>query len=67
MFNVTNEGMLDRALRIGIGLALLSLAFLGPKSAWGYLGVIPFATGLAGFCPLYRILGISTCPMRPTR
>ena len=67
MFKTINEGQFDRALRVVIGLALLSLAFLGPKSAWGYLGVIPLATGLAGFCPLYRILGISTCPMRPTR
>lgn len=62
-----NEGTLDRALRIAIGIALLSLAFLGPKSAWGFLGLIPLATGLMGFCPLYRMLGISTCPMRPTR
>lgn len=62
-----NEGTLDRALRIAIGIALLSLAFLGPKSAWGFLGIIPLATGLMGFCPLYRMLGISTCPMRPTR
>ena len=67
MFNGINEGTLDRAPRIVIGLVLLSLTFLGPRSMWGYLGFIPFVTGLAGFCPLYRMLGISTCPMRPIR
>lgn len=66
-FNGINEGTLDRALRIVLGLALVSLTFLGPKSAWGYLGIIPLITGLVGFCPLYRALGITTCPMRPTR
>jgi hypothetical protein len=67
LFNRINEGTLDRALRIVLGLALVSLTFLGPKSAWGYLGIIPLVTGLVGFCPLYRALGITTCPMRPTR
>jgi hypothetical protein len=66
-FNGINEGTVDRALRVVIGVALLSLTFLGPKSAWGYLGIIPLVTGLVGFCPLYRVMGITTCPMRPTR
>jgi hypothetical protein len=67
LFSRINEGTLDRALRIVIGLALVFLTFLGPKSAWGYLGIIPLVTGLMGFCPMYRVLGITTCPMRPTR
>jgi hypothetical protein len=67
LFNRINEGTIDRVLRIVIGLALLTLTFTGPKSAWGYLGLIPLVTGLVGFCPLYRALGITTCPMRPTR
>jgi Protein of unknown function (DUF2892) len=49
----------DRALRIIFGLALF--AFVGPRATWGWLGLITFVTGLAGICPLYRMLGISTC------
>ncbi len=56
-----NEGTLDRGLRVVIGLAILSLTVVGPSSAWGLLGLVPLVTGLAGFCPLYRLLGIRTC------
>ncbi|GAA6200979.1 DUF2892 domain-containing protein [Aquicoccus sp. SU-CL01552] len=59
-----NEGALDRILRIVFGLALLSLIFIGPKTMWGLVGLIPLLTGLAGYCPLYRLLGFSTCPMK---
>lgn len=59
-----NEGTIDRALRIILGLVLLSLVFIGPKSMWGLIGLIPLATGLVGYCPLYQILGLSTCPMK---
>jgi len=59
-----NEGPLDRILRVALGGALLSLAFLGPQTPWGYLGAIPLVTGLLGSCPLYQLLGISTCPVR---
>jgi cadmium resistance protein CadD (predicted permease) len=44
-----------------LGLAVLSLAFVGPKTLWGYLGLIPLATGLIGWCPLYTVLRINTC------
>lgn len=57
-----NEGTLDRGLRIFVGLVLLALAFVGPKTPWGYVGLLPLLTGLFGFCPLYQVLGISTCP-----
>jgi hypothetical protein len=56
-----NVGALDRVIRIIIGLGILSLAFVGPKSPWAYLGIIPLATGLLGTCPPYAWFGISTC------
>lgn len=59
-----NVGMLDRVLRIILGLVLLSLVFVGPKTYWGLIGVIPLATALFSFCPLYTMLGIRTCPRR---
>jgi hypothetical protein len=55
-----NEGTLDRTIRIALGLALVSLVFVGPRSLWGLLGLVPLATGAIGFCPLYRIIGLST-------
>lgn len=56
-----NEGNLDRVLRIVVGAAILSLVVVGPKTAWGYLGLIPLITGLVGYCPAYSLLGIRTC------
>ncbi len=55
-----NEGGLDRILRILIGLAILSLGFIGPRTNWAMLGLIPLLTGAIGTCPLYSLLGIST-------
>ena len=59
-----NEGVIDRGLRIIAGLALLAFALglLGPayQTVWGWLGVIPLATGLVGWCPVYSLLGIDT-------
>lgn len=57
----TNEAGIDRALRVVLGLALLTLVFFGPHTPWGWLGLVPLATGITGFCPLYRVLGINTC------
>jgi len=56
-----NVGTIDRSLRIIIGIVLISLAFIGPQTAWGWVGVIPLATALIGWCPLYKIFGISSC------
>jgi hypothetical protein len=56
----TNENTIDRALRVVLGLGLLAIAVIGPKTPLGYLGVVPLATGLLGSCPLYSLLGIST-------
>jgi hypothetical protein len=58
--NMVNEGTLDRVIRVVIGVALISLVFVGPKSLWGLVGLVPLATGLFGFCPLYRLIGLST-------
>lgn len=57
-----NEGKLDRIIRVVVGLALLSLTVVGPKSLLGLVGAVPLLTGVFGFCPLYRLLGIRTCP-----
>jgi len=59
-----NEGTIDRAVRVVLGLGLLALAFFGPQTPLGYLGIVPLATGLIGFCPLYKVFGLSTCPMQ---
>ena len=56
-----NIGGTERIIRIVAGLGILSLVFIGPETKWGYLGLIPLATGLIGWCPPYQLLGISTC------
>ena len=56
-----NVGNVERAIRIIVGLVVLSLVFVGPQSAWGWLGLVPLATGLIGWCPPYSLLGINTC------
>jgi Inner membrane protein YgaP-like, transmembrane domain len=57
----TNVGTIDRALRILVGLALISLVFVGPQTPWGWIGLVPLATALLGWCPPYALLGINTC------
>lgn len=59
-----NEGAVDRVLRVLVGAGVLSLAFVGPQTPWAYLGLIPLLTGIVGFCPLYAVLGINTCPAK---
>ncbi len=59
-----NEGTVDRAVRVVAGVAILSLAFIGPKTPWAYLGALPIVTGLLGTCPLYTLFGWSTCPIQ---
>jgi len=58
-----NVGTIDRVLRILVGLALIALAATHKVGPWGYLGIIPLATGLFRFCPAYTLLGIRTCPL----
>jgi hypothetical protein len=62
--SLKNEGTIDRALRVVFGLVVLSLVFVGPQTAWGWVGLVPLVTGLVGFCPLYSVLGINTCSIR---
>jgi hypothetical protein len=56
-----NEGAVDRVIRVVLGVVLISLAFVGPMTPFGWIGVIPLLTGLVGSCPLYRLVGINTC------
>lgn len=59
-----NVGGIDRILRIVVGLVLIGLAATGTVGLWGWIGVVPLATGLIGTCPAYRLLGMNTCPMK---
>jgi hypothetical protein len=58
-----NVGGIDRIARIVVGLLLLALTLTGTIGAWGWIGIVPLGTGLFRFCPLYPMLGMSTCPM----
>lgn len=62
-----NVGSIDRLLRIVVGLVVLSLFFIYPDASWRYwtlIGIVPLLTGLLSTCPLYSLLGMSTCPMK---
>jgi len=59
-----NEGGMDRMVRIVAGLVLLGLMAMGTIGWWGWLGIVPLATGLIGWCPAYTLLGMNTCPMK---
>lgn len=60
-FFARNEHFLDRLVRVALGIGLLTIVFTGPTTPWGWLGVVPLATGLLGSCPLYTLVGIRTC------
>ncbi len=65
-----NEGATDRVLRVILGLALVGFAVLGPETGFtpvAWIGLLPLATGLIGFCPAYALLGIRTCPLHGQR
>lgn len=59
-----NEGSWDRVVRVVVGLGLLSLTVIGPRSLWGLIGLAPLLTGVVGFCPAYRLIGVNTCSAR---
>lgn len=61
---VTNEHPIERAVRVMVGLIALSLVFVGPRTPWGWLGLVPLLTGALGSCPLYTLFGVSTCPTK---
>ncbi|MDI6750077.1 MAG: YgaP family membrane protein [Pseudomonadota bacterium] len=58
-----NVGGIDRVLRIIVGLALIAWALMGGP-VWAWIGIVPLGTGLVGFCALYPLLGINTCPSK---
>ena len=57
-----NEGVIDRSLRVIVGLVLIGLAATGTIGMWGYVGIIPLVTGAVGMCAIYSLLGINSCP-----
>lgn len=61
-----NVGGLDKNLRIVAGIVILSLVFIGPKTMWGLIGLVPLLTGLFNFCPAYMLFGLNTC-RRPAK
>ena len=65
----TNVGGIDRVLRIVAGLVLLAMFFIYPDASWRWftlIGIVPLFTGLFSTCPLYSIIGLSTCPVKKT-
>lgn len=63
----SNVGGLDRVLRVVAGIVLIALAATNTVGWWGWLGVVPLLTGLAGSCPLYTLLGLNTCPLKKSK
>jgi hypothetical protein len=59
-----NSGGIDRIARALLGVVLIALTVTGTIGAWGWIGIVPLATAAFGFCPLYTLLGINTCPMK---
>jgi hypothetical protein len=59
-----NVGGVDRVLRVALGLVLLAMAFVGPQTPWGFIGLVPLLTGLFSTCPLYSLIGLNTCPVK---
>lgn len=64
-FLKVNEHPAERIVRVVLGVTLVGLAATGTVGMWGYLGLVPIVTGLAGSCQIYSLFGISTCPIRP--
>lgn len=60
----SNVGSIDRILRVVLGLALIAMTLTGTIGAWGWIGVVPLLTAALGSCPLYSVLGMSTCPLK---
>jgi hypothetical protein len=59
-----NVGGIDKILRIVVGLALIVATVMGKLPVWGYIGIVPLATGLMGWCALYPLIGLNTCPVK---
>lgn len=63
----TNAGMIDRVMRAVLGIAITSLVYVGPQTPWGWLGLVPLATAVIGWCPLYSVFGINTCGVQQAK
>ena len=61
-----NMGGIDRIARVLLGVVLIALTLMGTIGVWGWIGVVPLATGLLGSCPAYTLLGLNTCPTKKT-
>lgn len=59
-----NVGGIDRILRVVVGIALIALTLTGTIGVWGWIGVVPLATGLFRVCPAYSLIGVNTCPIK---
>lgn len=66
-FLPVNIHPIERVLRVGLGVVLVGAAYAGAIGSWGYIGLVPIVTGVLSSCPLYTVLGISTCPTRTSR
>ena len=62
-----NVGGIDRTVRIVAGLALIGLAATGTVGVWGWIGVVPLATGLVGWCPPYALFGWNPCSVKQSQ
>ncbi|MGQ0690028.1 MAG: YgaP family membrane protein [Limnobacter sp.] len=60
----SNVGGFDKVGRVAVGIGLIGLAASGNIGLWGYIGAVPLLTGLSGYCPLYSIFKINTCPLQ---
>lgn len=64
-----NVGTIDRVIRAAIGIAALAAFFMLPDATWRWwllIGLVPLGTAMLGTCPIYTVLGLSTCPMKRT-
>jgi len=59
-----NVGSSDRVARVVLGAGLVTLAASGVVGGWGYIGIVPLLTAALGFCPLYSLVGVNTCPKK---
>ncbi len=59
-----NVGGIDKVIRIVTGIALIGIVFFGPQTPWGWIGIVPLATAVLGYCPWYKIMGWNTCPLK---
>ncbi len=65
-----NVGVFDRVARVAVGILLILFAWFYPSTpySWiGWIGIVPLLTAAFGYCPLYSVLGVSTCPANLTR